>query len=137
MLRKLGREGSDWSCIYTIFYCIDQLIVILNNSTLQLLDSQGRWAGVKKIDMIAANTPVFPYLQPLLPPYPSPCPSLLCYDPSLIQIGLGRKTENHYCGSAACFKKSTQSFDRFVLQKVDPDGSMKYELEEEEHFRSR
>lgn len=98
---------------------------------------QGRWAGVKKIDMIAANTPVFLCLQPLLPPYPSPCLSLLCYDPLLIQISSGRKTENHYCRSAACFKKSTQSFDRFVLSKVDPDGSMKYELEEEQHFRSR
>lgn len=35
---------------------------------------------------------------------------------------------------AAYFKKSKQSFDRFVLWKVDSDGSMKNGLPDEEHF---
>lgn len=92
---------------YILFYRL--VIVILNSSTLQLLDSQRKWAGVKKIDMLAASTS--------LHSTSSPCPSLLYYESSVIQILVEKLkiiTMNLW-KATYCFKKGKQSFDRFVF----------------------
>lgn len=101
--------------------------MILNSSILQLLGSLGKWAGVKKINIVTEHSSIVRTTNYLPPPSATDC----------FSMSLHFFDTDRFWIATICFKKGKQSFGRFVFVGVDSGGSIKDGISDEgEHFGS-